>query len=165
MKKVLNIIFYVVIFALVILKAPSVYKNFQMQNTLAQPTSLKRLSGEEITFPVPNQKMVVVFWATWCGPCKVELNRLNTMMAKGEIKSNEMIAINIQETKEQVNSFLKTNPLQFLIALDESGKISESYNVSGTPTVVFLDQDSKINWLTTGLSPTLEYRVKDFLKN
>lgn len=165
MKKFLNIIFYVVIAGLVILKAPGIYENFKLQNTVAQTNSLKRLSGEEISFPVQNQKMVVVFWATWCGPCKVELNRLNNMMAKGEIKSNQLIAINIQETKDEVNAFLEKNPLQFLIALDESGKISESYHVTGTPTVVFLDQDSKINWITSGLSPTLEYRITSFLKN
>jgi len=165
MKKILNIILYVFIFALIAVKLPGIYKNFQMQNSVAQLTSLKRLSGEEITFPVPNQKMIAVFWATWCSPCKTELNRLNKMLANGEIKSNELIAINMQETKEQVNLFLESNPWQFLIALDESGKISESYQVTGTPTVIFLDKASKINWITTGLSPLLEFRVKDFLKN
>ena len=165
MKKIFNVFIYIVFGYIVISKAPAIYKNFQMQNTIAKPASLKRLSGEEITFPVPNQKMVVVFWATWCAPCKVELNRLNTMMAKGEIKSNELIAISIQESAETVNQFLQKNPLQFLIALDESGKISETYKVSGTPTIVFLDKEQKIDWLTTGLSPTLEFRVKEFLKN
>ena len=165
MKKIFNIILCISILALVVLKLPGIYKNFDMQNSTVQSTSLKRLSGEEITFPVPNQKMIAVFWTTWCAPCKTELNLLNKMMAIGEIKSNELIAINIQETKEQVNLFLESNPWQFLIALDESGKISESYKVSGTPTVVFLDKDSKINWISTGRSPLLEFRVKDFLKD
>ena len=165
MKKYFNILFYIVIVFLILTKIPGIYKNFRLQDQAAPNVSLKRLSGEEISFPVQNQKMIVIFWATWCGPCKIELNRFNQMMARGEIQSNEILAVNIQETKETVNTFLENNPLQFLIALDETGEISKNYNVTGTPTVLFLDQHSKVNWITTGLSPTLEFRVKKFLKN
>ncbi len=163
MKKIFNILFYVVITAVLVFKAPAIYENFKRQNQPAPQASIKRLSGEEIAFPVPHQKMIVVFWATWCGPCKIELNRLNDMMASGKIKSNQLLAINIEESAQTVNTFLEKNPLQFLIALDESGQVSKKYNVTGTPTVVFIDAEEKINWITTGLSPTLEYRIKEFL--
>lgn len=164
MKKIFNVLFYVIVASVLILKAPGIYENFKRQNQPAPQVMIKRLSGEQLTFPIPNQKMIVVFWATWCPPCKVELNRFNDMMAKGLIKSNELLAINIEESANVVNEFLNKNPLQFLIALDESGEISKKYNVTGTPTVVFLDADGKINWITSGLSPTLEYRVTEFLK-
>jgi cytochrome c biogenesis protein CcmG/thiol:disulfide interchange protein DsbE len=165
MKKIFNILFYTVIALLLITKVPGIYENFKKQNHPAPLANLKRLSGEEISFPVPNQKMIVVFWATWCGPCKVELNRLNKMMAQGKIKSNQLLAISIQESKETVQDFLLKNPFQFLIALDESGQVAQMYNVRGTPTIVFLDEASNVNWITTGLSPALELRVQNFLKN
>ncbi len=164
MKKILNFSLYAILLYILITKIPGIYKNYKLQNTTTVPSSLKRLSGEEITFPIPDQKVIVVFWATWCGPCKIELNRLNLLVGKNVIKSNELIAINIQESAETVNQFLSENPLQFLIALDQTGKIAETYNVSGTPTVIFFD-NMKIEWMTTGLSPTLEYRVSQFLKN
>lgn len=109
--------------------------------------------------------MIVVFWATWCEPCRLELNRINKMMANGEIKSNQFLAINIQESKKVIEQFLEKNQWQFLIALDESGSVSEKYKVTGTPTIVFIDTQGKINWISTGLSPLLEYRIKSFLKN
>lgn len=165
MKKYLNFIFYAIIFGLLATKIPTIYKNYSAQNKPAPMASLKRLSGEEIAFPIPGQKTIVVFWATWCGPCKVELSRLNQMMARGEIKSNQLLAVSIQESAATVNSYLDKNPFQFLVALDESGQIAEKYNVQGTPTIAFLDESGKVDWITTGLSPTLEFRVKNFLKN
>jgi thiol-disulfide isomerase/thioredoxin len=164
MKIFSNILFYVVIVVLVGYKAPGIFDNFKKQNQPAPVATIKTISGAEITFPIPNQKMIVVFWATWCGPCKIELNRLNDMMANGLIKSNQLLAISVQESAETVNAFLNQNPLQFMVALDESGEASNQYNVTGTPTIVFLDDQGKINWATSGLSPTLEYRVTEFLK-
>lgn len=90
MKKIFNILFYVVITAVLVFKAPAIYENFKRQNQPAPQASIKRLSGE-------------------------------------------------------------------------SGQVSKKYNVTGTPTVVFIDAEEKINWITTGLSPTLEYRIKEFL--
>lgn len=165
MKKYLNILFYGIIALLLVTKIPGIYKNFSAQNKPAPVATLKRLSGEEIGFPIPNQKSIVVFWATWCGPCKVELNRLNQMMNEGKIKSTQLLAVSIQESAETVNAFLEKNPFQFSIALDESGLVAEKYNVQGTPTVVFLDENGKVDWITTGLSPTLGLRVQSFLKN
>lgn len=165
MKKYLNILFYGFIALLLLTKIPGIYKNFSAQNKPAPITTLKRLSGEEIGFPIPNQKLIIVFWATWCGPCKVELNRLNQMMTEGLIKSNQLIAVSIQESPETVNIFLEKNPFKFTIALDETGLVAEKYNVQGTPTIVFLDEAGNVNWLTTGLSPTLGLRVQNFLKN
>lgn len=165
MKKIVSIIFYVIVAVVLFLKAPTVFENFKMQSQPAPVATVKRLSGDLIEFPVPNQKMIVIFWATWCGPCKVELNRLNNLMANGIIKSNELIAINTGETVSVVNEFLAKNPWQFKVALDESGEAAKKFKVSGTPTVVFLNAKGQVEWITTGLSPSLDFRISRFLKN
>ena len=162
--KTFNIAFYGLVAILLFLKAPGFFQNFSLQKTQPAAQSLKRLSGEEIAFPIPEKKMVVIFWASWCGPCKLEMDRLNQMMSLGEIKSSELLAINMQEPKQTVVSFLEKHSYQFLVALDEFGVVANSYKVSGTPTVVFLDEKSQINWITTGLSPLLEFRVRNFLR-
>lgn len=164
-SQVVNVIFFVILIYLVSTKIPTIWNNFSLENKVAPLTEVKRLSGETIAFPIPGKKMIVVFWATWCGPCKVELGRLNKMMALGEIKNDQLLAISIQESAETVLQFLKENPFQFLIGLDESGKLAANYNVSGTPTILFIDEQTKVAWATSGVSPRLESRVKEFLKN
>lgn len=165
MKRLVPYIFYFILLVLIGLKVPTWWTHYRMQSKPAPIAQLQRVSGEMIEFPVPGQKMIVVFWATWCGPCKVELNRLNKMMSQGKIKSNQLIAVNIQEDAQTVIRFMNENPFQFLVALDPTGAISSQYNVSGTPTVVFLDEQAQIEWITSGVSPSLEYRIAQFLKN
>ncbi len=156
---------YILIVLFIFFKIPEIYKNFKLQNTISKTTSLRRLSGEEISFPIENQKMIIVFWDSDCETCKIELNRFNKLMAQGQIKSNELLAINMSESQEIVNNFLNKNSYQFLIALDESGSAANSFEVTQTPTVIFLDEKAKIHWMTSGISPTLENRVNQFLKN
>lgn len=165
MKKTVSIIFYAIVAVALFLKAPTVFEKFKMQGQPAPFVTVKRLSGDLIDFPVPDQKMIVIFWATWCGPCKVELNRLDKLMANGIIKSNELIAINSGETAAVVSEFLVKNPWQFKVALDESGEIAKKFKVSGTPTVVFLDVKGQVEWITTGLSPSLNFRINRFLQD
>ncbi len=165
MKKTVSIIFYAIVAVILFLKAPTVFENFKMQSQPAPYSTVKRLSGDLMDFPVPDQKMIVIFWATWCGPCKIELNRLNNLMANGIIKSNQLIAINTGETASVVNEFLAKNSWQFKVALDESGETAKKFKVSGTPTVVFLDVKGQMEWITTGLSPSLNFRINRFLKD
>lgn len=163
MKKYLNILFYFVLAYLIASKIPTWWAHFNLQSQKATEHQVQRLSGENITIPVPGQKTILVFWATWCGPCQVELSRLNKLLATGVIKSNELIAINMQEDPKVISEYLDKNSYQFIVALDPQGLIAEQYKVSGTPTVLFLDEAGLIQWITTGLSPTLEIRVKNFL--
>ena len=164
-KKFFDYIFIAIIGYLVVTKAPHWFSNINLQSKPAPQALVKRVSGEQIEFPVLGQKMIVVFWATWCGPCKVELNRMNKLMSKGVIKNNELLAISIQENQKTVVDFLNQNNYQFLVALDESGLVAEKYHVSGTPTVVFISDAGQIDWITTGLSPSLEFRIKKFLSH
>lgn len=165
MRKLLNWFAYAVIAFLLVSKVPTFYHNFKLQDTAAAQMSVKKLSGETIALPAPGQKSVLVFWATWCGPCRVELGRLNDMVKDNAIMPEQIIAINIQESIETIQDYLKSHPYEFTIALDESGAASQFFDVKGTPTVVFLDDQGKINWITTGLSPFLSFRIKSFLKN
>lgn len=164
MNRLFNYAFYAIFIFFLIQKVPGVYKNFILENKPVEKSTVQLLSGEQYSFPIQNQKMILVFWATWCEPCKIELNRINKLFLNGKIKPQQFLAINIQENKETISQFLQNNQWNFPIALDETGKISDKYKVTGTPTVVFLDENSNIEWITTGLSPLLEFRIEKFLK-
>lgn len=164
-KKIFNALFYILIIFLIITKIPGIYQRFQMQSERSPQATVVRLSGESLTFPIPNTKSILVFWATWCGPCSIELKRLNSMISKGLISPSQLIAVNIQEDPTTVTKYIDEHQFQFLVAIDTNGSLSDLYKVKGTPTIVFVDQHGKVNWMTEGLSPSLELRVKNFLEN
>lgn len=161
--RVFSFLFFGLLVYFVYAKLPGLYHNFSLQNNPAPVASLMSVSAEPIEFPENGKKTILIFWATWCGPCKVEMSRLNKMMMQGLIRPGQLIAVNIGEDQETVAAFLRKENYQFKVAMDVSNLVADSYKVSGTPTVVFIDENAQVNWVTTGVSPTLEQRVKSFL--
>jgi thiol-disulfide isomerase/thioredoxin len=81
------------------------------------------------------RSVVLLFWATWCGPCKRSLPRL-TDWAKTH--GADVIAIT-NEAEDTVTGFLgKFGPFPFPIAFDRSG-VGDLFGASAFPTFVLVD--------------------------
>jgi thiol-disulfide isomerase/thioredoxin len=107
--------------------------------------------------------LILVFWATWCGPCDVELARIKRMIQNNEISKESVLAVSVQETAEVVQLAASERGYHFPIGLDQNGEIAHTYKVSGTPTILFLNRDRQVAWRTTGISPSLGFRIRSFL--
>jgi thiol-disulfide isomerase/thioredoxin len=163
LSRLLNFVIYGIVLFVLVQRAPSIFKMFQSQGTGAPVSFVKDLQGQSIQVPLP-KKQVLVFWATWCGPCNIELGRINKLILKKEISADSIIAISSFEDPSYVSEFAIKHNYQFVIATDETGLAAKNYNVSATPTIIFIEKTGDINWMTMGLSPTLEFRLKSFLK-
>jgi cytochrome c biogenesis protein CcmG, thiol:disulfide interchange protein DsbE len=119
--------------------------------------------GELYESESDSEKRVMVFWATWCGPCTVELNRLQKMINQGKIKAGSVLAISSQDSLSVLQEVSKERGYTFLLGLDERGEASELLNVKATPTILFKGDRGEITWMSSGLSPSLEFRVGRFL--
>jgi cytochrome c biogenesis protein CcmG/thiol:disulfide interchange protein DsbE len=144
-------------------KVPSIIKMYEAEGQPAQSAVAIDLNGQPISIPLP-RKHILVFWATWCGPCKVELGRINNLILSGEVAAESVLAVSLAEDPNLVSSFVREQKYLFKIGVDQSGKTAELYQVSGTPTILFIGSDQKVSWMTTGLSPSLEFRIRSFLK-
>jgi len=96
-------------------------------------------------FKTANQAkpVLVAFWATWCEACKEELPALNEI-AKQHSEKLEVVSINVQEEAEHVKAFLLLNPLNYPVILDESGELSDLFEVTAIPSVVLLAKGGEI---------------------
>ncbi len=162
-SRISSLVLIVILIFLVAQRFPVIYENIKAEDKKFSDQNLININQQPIS--LFGRKTVVVFWATWCPPCKIELNRLNELMTDKKIPYGSVIAINMNESHSTVLSFLKKNPLKLEIVLDETGQLAEKYLVKATPTILFLNPDLTINWRTTGISPFLSFRTTSFLNN
>lgn len=159
----LNTFYFIIAAYLLYTKVPTIITNFGQQDKKAINFTLKIINGENYNLYTKPKKQVLVFWATWCGPCEVELKRINQMIKDQKIRQQDILAISSYEEESIVKEKAKKENYLFNIGLDTNGSIRALYQVSATPTTIFIDEHNTINWMTTGLSPTLEYRINSFL--
>ncbi len=118
---------------------------------------------EPMTLAVSGERRAIILWATWCGPCHALLSNLNDEVRSGALNAERVIAISVAEPVGDVMAFLKTTPLPFVVALDREGVVAKALRLSGTPTVVLVDEAGKMQTVSTG-GLGLSRKVVSFLK-
>ncbi len=119
---------------------------------VAEPTipapnfTLKSLNGEEVSLSQQRGKYVLVnFWATWCGPCKVEMPSLETLHQRFKSKNFSLLAISNDMFGAQiVEPFIKANNLTFPVLLDQQLQASNKFGVVSLPTTFMINPEGNI---------------------
>jgi thiol-disulfide isomerase/thioredoxin len=86
---------------------------------------------------------VLSFWTTWCGYCRRQTPVLVDAHARhGD--SVQFVGINVKENKQQVQDYITSNNIRYLIGLDLEGQVASSYGLGGFPTTYFLDSAGRV---------------------
>ncbi len=92
--------------------------------------------------------VVLNFWATWCGPCRLEMPEL--VKAAGADPDLVVLAADVQEARSPVENFATEFKMNLPIVLDKDGKVRSLYRVPGLPTTYFIDKTGKIASVVVG---------------
>lgn len=141
MKKIKRLLFSVFILFIF-----SISPGFCQDYGIAVDFNLKDLSGNEIKLSDfrDKQPLILFFWATWCPVCRKQIPLLNKMYPDFKKDGIEVLGIDVEESKEKVERFLKNYPLNIKVILDPDGKVASDYKIIGVPTYFLIDKKGNI---------------------
>jgi thiol-disulfide isomerase/thioredoxin len=116
------------------------------------------LDGKKLDIKDYRGKVVLVdFWATWCGPCRMAIPTMKSLYDKYHAKGFELIAYSCDEDLDDLKQFEKESPHPWHVASVvlsvEAGLTDYStfYDIPGYPTFVLVDKDGKVLHVTHGI--------------
>ena len=115
--------------------------------------SLPDLSSFGLEGALPKIKGKVVyldFWASWCAPCKASFPVINGWHQQFASKGFMVLGVNVDETSEAMQTFLKKNTVSFPVVRDAGQKLVAAANVSTMPSSFIIDRKGVIRHVHTG---------------
>ena len=95
------------------------------------------------------------FWASWCVPCKKSFPWFNEIQERYKNQGLVIVAVNMDQEREDVEKFLAKYPADFVIAYDPNGEVATKYNVVGMPSSYLINRNGELSLTHLG------FREKD----
>ena len=130
---------------------------------------LKRMGGETVNIQEygKNGKITILsFWATWCSPCKRELDAIAELYPEWQEKYNvELVAITIDNARalSKVRPILEQKGWPFEVLSDVNQELQQALNFQAIPQTFVVDLNGEIVYEHTGYQPGDEYELEEFL--
>jgi len=149
--------------------------SFSFDGGKIQTASVKNLEGKKVntsSFSNLGKPMIISFWATWCKPCKQELDAIALQYEIWQKETGvKLIAISIDDkrTFAKVAPLVKEKGWKYEVYTDESQEFKNAMSVSSVPYTILIDGTGAVVWshsaYNAGDENTLYENVKKLINN
>jgi peroxiredoxin len=111
---------------------------------MAPDFELKSIDDSEIKLSDMRDKNVILnFWYTGCGFCVIEMPDLQKLQ---DTYADDLLilAVNVGEKKEKIQTFMDENGLSFTVLLDEDMNVADIYGVRSFPTTIAVNKKGEV---------------------
>jgi len=173
MKNKTSILFGLVIVALALLLTAARRDPIELEIASApawrSPTwALEDVNGELVKSSDFAGKVVILdFWATWCGPCRMEIPGFIELQKQYADKGLVVVGVSLdQDGASVVKSFMEKTGINYPVVLGDETIVSAFGGVEGIPTTFVIDRDGKIIRKHVGYTAKAEFEaeIKPLLK-
>jgi peroxiredoxin len=130
----------------------------------AQDFSLRDIDNATQTLSQYKGKVVLMnFWATWCGPCQVEMPHLQKMYSELGAQGFVVLGISADDAKTTsgVKPLVRSKGLSYPVLLDTQSAVVTQYNPSKTlPFNVLVDRGGNVSAVFSGYNPGDEVNLR-----
>lgn len=132
--------------------------------------NIETLDGQSVNLQdyAKNGKITVVsFWATWCSPCKKELDAIADLYPDWQKKYDvELLAITIDTKRAltKVPGIIESKGWEYIVLSDKNQDLQKALDFQTVPQTFILDKEGNIVYNHAGYTPGDEYELEDKIK-
>lgn len=142
------------------LRAQQTFPTPELMTVDRQPVTLANYIGK-------GKPTVISMWATWCGPCQVELDHMKPHLEKweGEYGANFLaISVDQRHMINRITPMVRRKGWKYNVLVDPDGKLQSTLGFKSIPTMYVLDGTGKIVKTFRGYANGQEYQVDRLLR-
>ena len=99
--------------------------------------------------------VIISFWATWCAPCKAELNAIADEWPEWEESGVKIYIVSIDNSRtiNSVQPYVYGQDWPFITLLDVNSEFRRAMNVNNVPHTFLINGEGKVVWQHNGYNP------------